>query len=40
VAGTEKDGGESSKLKSARKLAAGGSAIRVLTEDEFLAILG
>ncbi|MBI5495952.1 MAG: NAD-dependent DNA ligase LigA [Deltaproteobacteria bacterium] len=39
VVGVEKDGGESTKLKSARKLAAAGAPVRILTEDEFLALL-
>ncbi|MEW5852867.1 MAG: NAD-dependent DNA ligase LigA [Myxococcota bacterium] len=39
VVGTEKDGGESSKLKSARKLISQGAALKVLTEEEFLALL-
>ena len=40
VVGVEKDGAESSKVKSARKLAAAGAPLRVITEDEFLAMLG
>lgn len=40
VIGVEKDGAESSKLKSARKLQAAGSSLKVLTEDEFLTLLG
>ncbi len=40
VLGVEKDGGESSKLKTARKIQAAGGALRVLTEEEFLQVLG
>ena len=40
VIGVEKDGGESSKLKTARKIQAAGGALQVLTEDAFLALLG
>jgi NAD-dependent DNA ligase len=39
VVGDEKDGADSSKLKAARKLMAQGSALRILTEDEFHALL-
>lgn len=39
VVGEEKDGGESSKLKSAKKHVAKGAAIRVLDEAAFLKLL-
>ena len=39
VQGQEKDGGKSTKQKAAEKLAAAGEAIKVLTEDQVLAML-
>ena len=39
VLGVEKNGAESSKLKTARKLQAAGSALQVMSEDAFLELL-
>jgi DNA ligase (NAD+) len=39
VQGQEKDGGKSTKQKAAEKLAAAGEPIKVLSEDEILAML-
>ena len=39
VVGQEKDGAKSTKQKAAEKLIANGEPLRVLTEDELLAML-